>query len=65
MLRNADDTKILQALDRESRLALAFSACIMLALDRKLCAQEVISDACKVFSEVFPEKAGKDAKRSE
>lgn len=65
MLRNVNHKKILQALDRESRLALAFSACIILALDRRLGVKEAVSDACKVFSEVFPEKTGEDAKKSE
>lgn len=37
MLSHVEHEKILKALDRETRLALAHSACIMLALDQKLC----------------------------
>lgn len=65
MLPNVNDQRILHALDRESRLVLALSACIILALDRKLIAKEAVDNACKVFSEVFPEKAGEHAKKPE
>ena len=56
MLSHVEHEKILQALDHETRLTLAHSACIMLALNQKLCPQEAIAVACKVFAGVFPEK---------
>lgn len=56
MLREVRHKKILEAFDRETRLAVAHSACIMLALDQKLSPNDAVADACKVFSSVFPEK---------
>lgn len=55
MFSHVEHEKILKALDRETRLALAHSACIMLALDQKLCPKQAI-DACRIFAAVFPEK---------
>lgn len=63
MLRNVNHKKILQALDRESRLALAFSACIILALDRRLGVKEAVSDACKVLFRGIPGKNGRGCKK--
>lgn len=56
MLSHVEHEKILKALDRETRLDLAHSACIMLALDQKLCPKQAIADACRIFAAVFPEK---------
>lgn len=56
MLREMEHEKNLEAFDRETRLALALSACIMLALDKKLSPRDAIADACKVFSAVLQEK---------
>lgn len=56
MFRPVEHKKILQNLDRETRRALALSACIIQALNRQLSAEEVVDDACKVFSIVFPKK---------
>lgn len=53
MLRNVDEKKILEALDRETRLVLAHAACIILALSPGLSAEGAVSDACEVFSAVF------------
>lgn len=56
MLRNVEHEKILKALDHETRIVLALSACIIQALNQKFCAEEAIAEAWKVFSAVFPEK---------
>lgn len=56
MLRQVEHEKILEALDRETRLVLALSACIIQALNQKLRAEEAVDDACKIFTAVFPEK---------
>lgn len=56
MLEQTDHEKILEVLDRETRLVLALSACIIQALNHKLSAKEAITDACKVFAAVLPEK---------
>lgn len=65
MLQNVNEQKVLQALDRETRLFLALSACIMLALDRKICAHEALGQTCKVFCHVFPEKDVKKTEKTE
>lgn len=65
MLRNVNDKKILHALDPESRRALAFSASIMLAFDRKLCVDEAVCLVCKVFAAVYAEQADATPKKSE
>lgn len=63
MSPNVNEQKILQTFDRETRLFLALSACIMLALDPKLCVHQAVSQTCKVFFGVFPEKpSGKKEK---
>lgn len=54
-MSNVDDKRVLKALDRETRLVLALSACIIQALNQKLGVKEAVADACKVFAEVFPE----------
>lgn len=56
MLRQVEHEKILEALGPETRLVLALSAYIIQALNHKLSAEEAVTDACKVFSVVFPEK---------
>lgn len=56
MLRQVEHEKVLKSLDRETRLSLAHAACIMLALNQRLCAEDAITNAWKVFSVVFPEK---------
>lgn len=51
------------AVDHETRLAVAHSACIMLTLDRNQSLKDAVADAYQVFSAVFPEdkKIGKGA----
>lgn len=55
MLREVEHEKNLKSFDRDTRLALAHSAFIMLALDKKLCPRDALADACRIFSAVFPE----------
>lgn len=64
MLPNAEDKRILHVLDHNERLALAVSASILLALDRQLCPDAAVNLVCKVFAQVFPEKAAAKAKKS-
>lgn len=56
MFRHMEHEKILEALDRETCLMLALSACIIQALNHKLSAKEAVADACKVFALVLEEK---------
>lgn len=56
MLKQVELEKNLKGLDRETRLLLAHAACIMLALNQRLCANDAITNAYKVFSAVFPDK---------
>lgn len=55
MLREVEHEKNLESFDRPTRLVLAHAACIMLALDRKLCFREALAEACRIFAAVFPE----------
>lgn len=56
MLRNMEHEKILETLDRETRLVLVLVAGTLQGLNQKLDAKEVVAEACKVVSAVFPEK---------
>lgn len=63
MLRNADDKKVSQALDHETRLFLALSVCVIQALNQKFNAMEAVNEACKIFFVVFPEQEDAKAKK--
>ena len=54
MLMEAECETLVAGFDRETRLALAHSACLMLALDRELSPKDAVADARQVFSTVFP-----------
>ena len=55
MLKEVEHEKNLESFDRPTRLVLAHAACIMVALDRKLCCREAVADAYRIFAAVFPE----------
>lgn len=56
MFEQMEHEKSLKALDPETRLVLALSACIIQALNHKLSAKQAVADACKVFAAVLPKK---------
>ena len=55
MEMETDLKNMVAAYDRSTRLALAHSACVMLALDRELSPKDAGADACQVFSAVLQE----------
>lgn len=56
MEMETDLKSMLAAYARSTRLALAHSACVMLALNEKLLTEDAIGDACQVFSAVLQEE---------
>lgn len=56
MFGHLEHEKFLEALDPETRLFLALSACIIQAQNHKLSAREAVGDACKIFAVVFAQK---------
>lgn len=56
MVVEAEQIQPVAEFDHETRLAVAHSACIMLALDPELSPKDAVADACQVFSAVFPKE---------